>query len=192
MTYTLWTREGPKATRYTHGNSVWCWAEMRWSPGEKTRELSRKAEHWNAKLVQALKALGDTKAFSTSGSKCTPCLNKTSISAGSVASLGPPRRHSGGRKGFPGSGGLLPITKKETAGTWSGCLVRKEKSIGGWQMGWEGSVHWDSDMSGPKVKLRHSGRRGKHDRPHTAVKGSLVSLGETRLKGMLSQQGTDR
>lgn len=46
----------------------------------------------------------------------------------------------------------------------------------------------DSDMSGPKVKLRHSGRHRKHDRPHTAVKGSLVSLEGTRLKGMLSQQ----
>ena len=50
----------------------------------------------------------------------------------------------------------------------------------------------DSDMSGPKVKLRHSGRQRKHDHPHTAVKGLLVSLEETRLKGMLSQQGTDR
>ena len=104
-------------------------------PWRKDRELSRKAQHWNAKLVRALKALGDTKAFSTFGSKCTPCLNKTSVSAGSVASLGPPRWQSGSRKGFPGSGGLLPITEKETAGMWSGCLVGKEKCIGGWRVG---------------------------------------------------------
>ena len=50
----------------------------------------------------------------------------------------------------------------------------------------------DSDMSGPRVKLSHSGRHRKHDCPHTAVKGSLASLEETRLRGMFSQQGTDR
>ena len=49
-----------------------------------------------------------------------------------------------------------------------------------------------SDMSGPKVKLRHRGRHKKHDCPHTALKALLVSLEETILKGMFSQRGTDR
>lgn len=47
------------------------------------------------------------------------------------------------------------------------------------------------DMPGPKVKVSlgwSSDKRRKHGCSHTAMKGSLVSLEATRLKGIFSQQ----
>ena len=110
-------------------NSVWSWGEMRQSPGEKGGSFPGKWSIGMQSLFRLWHAQGDTKAFSTFGSKCSPCMSKKSISAGSVTSLGPPCRQSGCRKCFPGLSGLLPITEREIAGTWSGGLV------------WTGQMH---------------------------------------------------
>ena len=80
MTYTLWTREGSEARRYTHGNSVWCWTEMRWSPGEKTesfpgkhsigmQSLCRLWKHWGTQKPSALLAVSALPAWTRQASR---------------------------------------------------------------------------------------------------------------------------